>query len=226
MKNEVLLHRQFRVEGEGLRHVADAPTRTDITRIDFMAQQPCLALRGRQQAGEHFHGRGFAAAVGAKEPEDLAAPDAQIHPLHGSEVAETHGQPPCFDGGHILLGGGEAGNHHRLVETPFFLRQQGDEGGIQGIRRGACAQFGGSAGGQHLARIHGHQPVEAICLLHVSRRHNHAHPRPFPADAVHEAPELAAREWINPCGRFVENEQVRVVDERAADAQLLFHAAG
>ncbi len=41
-----------------------------------------------------------------------------------------------------------------------------------------------------------------------------------------ELPELPARERIHAGGRLVEDQQIRVVDQRAAEAQLLLHAAG
>jgi hypothetical protein len=42
-------------------------------RIDRLTEQPGLPLAGGQQAGEHLHRRGLAAAVGAEKAEDLAA---------------------------------------------------------------------------------------------------------------------------------------------------------
>jgi hypothetical protein len=48
---------------------------------------------------------------------------------------------------------------------------------------------------------------------------------PALADAVDELPELAPRERIHAGGRLVEHQQLRVVDQRAAEAQLLLHAA-
>src|SRR5215831_3600893 len=46
------------------------------------------------------------------------------------------------------------------------------------------------------------------------------------ANSVDQVPELAARQWVNASGGLVENEQVRIVDQRAAKAELLLHAAG
>ena len=57
-----------------------------------------LPLAGRQQAGQHLHGRGLAAAVGAEEAEDLAALDAEAHVVDGDEIAEAHRQIPRLDG--------------------------------------------------------------------------------------------------------------------------------
>ena len=77
-----------------------------------------------------------------------------------------------------------------------------------------------------LAGVHRHQPVEAGGLLHVGGRHQDAHARPVGPDAVDQLPELAARQRIDAGGRLVEDQQVRVVDQSAAQAELLLHAAG
>src|SRR6185312_16437244 len=55
---------------------------------------------------------------------------------------------------------------------------------------------------------------------------DHAHLRAARADRVDEVPELAARERVDAGRRLVEDEQIRIVDEGAAQAQLLLHAAG
>jgi hypothetical protein len=44
---------------------------------------------GRQQPGEHLHGRRLAAAVGAEKAEDLAALDAEADVVDGGEFAEA-----------------------------------------------------------------------------------------------------------------------------------------
>ena len=89
-----------------------------------------------------------------------------------------------------------------------------------------CSSSRRRAGGQHAARVHRDQPVEARGLLHVGGGHQHAHAGPVGADAVDQLPELAARQRIDAGGRLVEDQQVRVVDQRAAQAELLLHAAG
>ncbi len=45
------------------------------------------------------------------------------------------------------------------------------------------------------------------------------------ADVVDERPELPARERIHARRRFVQHQQIRVVNQRAAEAHLLLHAA-
>src|SRR5206468_8862955 len=79
---------------------------------------------------------------------------------------------------------------------------------------------------EDLARVHDHEPVEALGLVHVRGRTQHAHGRPALADAVDQVPELPPGERIDARRRLIEDQQVRIVDERAAEAELLLHAAG
>ena len=114
-----------------------------------------------------------------------------------------------------------------LGMAAFFLGgQQGDEGGLQVLRAGLRQQRGGGAGGQHLACVHGHQPVEALGFVHVGGGDQHAHAGAGGADAGDQVPELGAGQRIDAGGRLVQDEQVGVVDQGAAQAQLLLHAAG
>ena len=82
------------------------------------------------------------------------------------------------------------------------------------------------SGRQHPPGVHRDQPVEAGRLLHVSGRHEYAHAGPLGSDALDQLPELPARQRIDAGRRLVEDEQVRVVDQRAAQAEFLLHAAG
>ena len=65
VKIEVLPDGQLDIEGKRLRHVADTVSRTHVPCIEGLSEQEGLAFARRQQAGQHFHGRGLAAAVGA-----------------------------------------------------------------------------------------------------------------------------------------------------------------
>jgi hypothetical protein len=80
-----------------------------------------------------------------------------------------------------------------------------------------------TAGGQHLAVTHGCQPIEALGFFQVGACHQHAHHWPTRSDARDQGPELTARQWVNTGGRLIENQQIRIVNQRAAQAQLLFH---
>ncbi len=86
-------------------------------------------------------------------------------------------------------------------------------------------QFRRRAAGDHLARVHRGEPIEPLRLFHVGGRNDDAHAWSPRADAVDQLPELAARQRVDAGGRLVEDQQVRIVDQRAAQRQLLLHAA-
>ena len=88
MQLEVLPDGQLGVERQRLRPVADAPARIDVAGIERLAEQQCLPLARRQEACQHLHGRGLAAAIRADETENLAAFNGEAHPIDGSEVTE------------------------------------------------------------------------------------------------------------------------------------------
>jgi hypothetical protein len=73
--------------------------------------------------------------------------------------------------------------------------------------------------------VHSHDPVPALRLVHVGGGDHHAHRRPLGADVIDEGPELAARERIDYGRRLVEDQEVRVVDQGAAQSDLLLHSA-
>ncbi|MNZ46506.1 hypothetical protein D3C78_641890 [compost metagenome] len=221
---EVLQYGQLAVQRERLRHVANPPARLHVLRIHRLAEQRAGSLAGRQQAGEHLHGGGLAAAVGAEEAEDLPALDAETDVIDRNEIAEAAGQVVGLDGDAVGLLAWR--NPQLMVAMALALRQQGDEGGFQRRLAGAFAQLGGRAGGQHPALVHRHQPVEALGLLHVGGRHQHAHAPVLGADALDQLPELVARQRVDAGGRLVEDQQVGIVDQRAAQPELLLHAAG
>ena len=127
----------------------------------------------------------------------------------------------------VSSGRGDARTHdHFLVQGALGLGHHGDEGIVEiGLAR-FREQLLQRTGGDDLAVVHRHQPVEALRFVHIGGGDNDAHLRPARADRVDEVPELAAREGIDAGGRLVEDEKVRVVDEGAAEAQLLLHAAG
>jgi hypothetical protein len=224
VQHQVLPYRQLAIQGKGLGHVANPLARGHVARVDRLAEQQGLAGAGRQQAGEHLHGGALAAAVGAEEAEDLAAADAERHRVDRDEVAEAHGQALGLDGD--LAAVCQRRYHHLFVPTPAFFRQQGDKGLLQAGAAGAPQQLGRAAFGQHAAGIQRHQVVEAFGLLHVGGGHQHAHLRTLGADAGDQLPELVARQRVDAGGRFVEDQQVGVVDQRAAQPQFLLHAAG
>ena len=212
VQDQVLPHRQLGIEREGLRHVADLAADGDVVGIDRLAEQPGLPLGGRQQAAQHLHRRRFAAAVGAEEAVDLPPLDPEVDVIDRGETAEPLGQAVRLDD-HLVLARRARRDHHLLVAAALLLRQEGDEGRVQVPGPGARQQLRRRAGGEHVAGVHRHQPVEAGGLLHVGGRHQDAHARPVGPDAIDQLPELAARQRIDAGGRLVEDQQVRVVDQ-------------
>ena len=104
--------------------------------------------------------------------------------------------------------------------------KQGDKRLFQRLTRRVRFKLIGAAGRQNFPRVHGHQPVKALRLLHVSGGDQDAHLRLTLADAVDQIPKLRPREGIDAGGGFIEDQQLRVVNERAAQAELLLHPPG
>ena len=206
------------------------PTRRRVSMsppLTALAEQPGLALGRRQQAGQHLHGRGLAAAVRAEEAEDLAALDAEVDMVDGDEVAEPLGQAwPRWPAS-------PSSRRARRDDAPARWPRALSSGSSamkafsSVARAGARLQLARACRSPStLAGVHRHQPVEALGLVHVGGRDHHAHAGPARADAVDQLPELAARQRIDAGRRLVEDQQIRVVDQRAAEAELLLHAAG
>ncbi len=192
-----------------------------------MPEEPGLARARREEPSEHLHGRGLAAAVGAQEAEDLAAPDAKAHPIDRHEIPEAHGEIARLDRDvGVVCAGRQRRDHQVAVSCAFFGRQERDERRFQIGRRGTREELVRRAGREDAPRVHRNQRVEALRLVHVGGRDDHAHPDPFGANPRDQVPELAARERIDTRRRFVEDEQIRIVDQRAAQAELLLHAPG
>ena len=88
--------------------------------------------------------------------------------------------------------------------------------------------LGGRAGRQHLAGVHRDQQIETLGLFHIGGGDDHAHGLAATrcAHPLHQLPELPARQRIDAGGRLVEDQQVGIVDQRAAQPEFLPHAAG
>ena len=225
VQREVGPHRQLLIEREALRHVADLQPRCDVLRLDRSAEQLGLAFAGGQQAGQHLHGRGLAGAVRAEEAEDLAALDAEARMIDRDEIAEPPRQSFGDDGRRaVMLHAGR--DRERRRQRPIAAMPQGDIGSIEmrGTRRGD--DLPGAARRQHATLVDRDQLVEAFRLFHIGGRYQHGHGRPIGADLRDQLPELAARERIDACRRLVEDQQIGIVHQRAAETELLLHAAG
>jgi hypothetical protein len=94
---EVLEDRQFLVQRESLRQIADLRARVfDLARhLESGDDDP--ARRGRERAAEQAHGGGFPGAVRADQCVDLAPADAQREAVDGPEVVEHLHHVKRFD---------------------------------------------------------------------------------------------------------------------------------
>ena len=92
------------------------------------------AAGGQQQAQQHAHGGGLAAAVRAQVAHHLAALDRERDLIDGGEVAELLDQVVDFDGG--LGHSATAGSLLRHSARAGIRLEQGDEHVFQGGRRG------------------------------------------------------------------------------------------
>jgi hypothetical protein len=73
------------------------------------------------------------------------------------------------------------------------LRKQGDKRILDRGGSRLILQRRGRSAGEDASVVHRNQPVEALGLLHVGRRDDHAHARPAAgAQPVDQIPELAA----------------------------------
>ena len=209
---EVPPDRELAVEREGLRHIADPPPRLHVFASDLPTEQHGLALGRRQKAGQHLHGRGLAAAVRAEKAEDLALLDAKTYVIDRDELIETLGEPIGFDRRRpgLLLA---RRNLNRLVALALLLGQKRDERRLEVFHAGALLDLGRRARRDHVAAVHGREPGVLVGFLHIGGRDHHAHLRPPSADAVDQLPELPPRQRIDPGRRFVEDQEIGIVDQ-------------
>ncbi len=94
---QVLLHGQVAVEGELLRHIAEALTRLAGADFKIHIQHQRLTGGRHQQAAHHLKGGGFARAVRAEQAKDLAALDGKIDLVGGGEIAKLFGERSRFN---------------------------------------------------------------------------------------------------------------------------------
>ena len=141
------------------------------------------------------------------------------------KLVETLGEPIGFYRRRPLLMFARR-NLNRLVALALLLGQKRNERRLQVLHAGALLDLGRRAGCDHMPVVHRREPCVLVCFLHIRGRDHHAHLRPARTDAVDQLPELPPRQRIDPGRRFVEDKEIGIVNQRAAERQLLFHAAG
>ncbi len=278
-ERDVLFHREVAVEGEQLRHVADALLDLLGVGADVEPGHASVAGARREQAGEHLDGGRLAGAVGAEEAEDLALGDLEAHMVDGDEIAERAGEIADLDGvGHAASTGAAVsdtswmntssseGSRSAISWTamPAAARARLDPGPVaralgdgqvndvaeqrrRGARR-ACAgaprprgagrrrcsdtmrpasrrcSATGRVEGDDSPAVEERDPVAALRLVHVGRGDEHGDA--LGDHLVDDEPQVAPRDGVDAERRLVEEQDLRLVDEGAAEAELLLHAAG
>src|SRR5690606_37593324 len=96
-EREVLLDGEILVEAEALGHVAHVPLDEGGLGADVVAETLSPARIRRDETAQHADAGGLAAAVRAKEAEDLAPGNADGKAVDGERVAEALGEPVNLD---------------------------------------------------------------------------------------------------------------------------------
>src|SRR5262245_13367456 len=226
MKREVLPDGELVVEREGLGHVADIAAHLHVVLPHGTSKELRPSLASGQESRQHFHGRRLAATIGAKETKNFTDGYAEAHMIHGDEIAKTPGQALSLDRWDGVIAVWSRPEFHLLVLRAQLLRKECDKGRIE--RRLACLlqNLPELAAGDDLAVIYRHQPIEALRFVHIGGRYDHAHLRPPGPDRIDELPKLFTRKRIDAGGRLIEDKQVGIVNQRAAETELLLHSAG
>lgn len=97
----------------------------------MLPEQFCGALACRQQAGQHFHRRRFAAAVRAQESEDFTPGNAETDRVDGDEVIEPFRQTFRLDGDVEVHLCGQWRDLDRPVVLAAAVRKQRHEGRVE-----------------------------------------------------------------------------------------------
>ena len=222
MQFQVLHDRQLGIEGKGLRHISDAVAQVDVAGVNRLPKKKRVPRGRGQQTSEHFHGRGFAAAIRADEAENFAARDGEGDVVYSSKIAEFAGKPLRDNSGRTGLR-----LSRRYFNCPVTGAQRfgekADERIFDVIRPGLRLDRRRRARGKHLSVIHGNEPVEEFGLFHIGGRHQNAHSRlahPHPPDQL---PELPPGQGIDARCWFVKDQKLGIVDQGAAESKLLAH---
>ncbi len=107
----------------------------------------------------------------------------------------------------------------------LFRWEEGDEGIVERALFARSKNLLWRTVRDDLAVVHRGEPIEPARFVHVGGRDDHAHHWPARPDRIDQLPELPARKRIDAGGRLVENKEIRIVHQRAAEADFLLHAA-
>ncbi len=149
---------------------------------------------------------------------------AKLTLFDGGEVAKAQGQVVGFDGD-IGVGACARRDDQRLVVVGAVALEVG-EGLVQFAAGRHCRQFAAQAVGDQFAAVEHQAMFELLGLFHVGRGHQQRQLRALAAYGFDQLPEAPTGQRVDPGGGLVEDQQVRVVDQRAAQAEFLLHPAG
>src|SRR5262249_22201987 len=145
--------------------------------------------------------------------------------VNSDEIAEPAGKPIRLDCRRLVIAFGAWPYNDFLMLAALFRRKQCYEGVVErGLVRSGEDLFW-RAMRDDLAVVHCGKPVEPARLVHIGRRHDHAHEQATRANRIDELPKPPTRERIDARGGLVENKEVRIMHQRAAEANLLLHTA-
>ena len=145
--------------------------------------------------------------------------------VDGDEVAEPAGKPFRLDGGRLVLGLGAWTHDDVLVHAPLFRWEESDEGIVERALFCPVENFPWRTVRDDLAVVHCGEPIEPARFVHVGGRNDHAHLWTTRPDRIDQLPELPARKRIDARSRLIENKEIRIVHQRATEADFLLHAA-
>ena len=87
----------FAISGGAFRQIADFGLRPERVTADVVAADARRAAVGRQKAGHHLHGGGFARPIGPQETQNLALPDNKGQAGHCRDRVKTLGEVFNFE---------------------------------------------------------------------------------------------------------------------------------
>ncbi|MNE15590.1 hypothetical protein D3C80_1085060 [compost metagenome] len=114
---------------------------------------------------------------------------------------------------------------HQWLLAVLAVALEVGKGVIELVAGGGCGQFFAQARGNQPATIKHQAVFKLFGFFHVGRGHQQGQLRSLLAYLFDQLPEAPARQRVDAGGGFVENQQVRFVDQRTAQPELLLHAA-
>ena len=108
--------------------------------VGRLPEQQGLAFRCRQQPGQHLHGRGLAATIGAEKAKDFSALDGEVHAIDGSKVAEPAGEI-ARDDDRFRVEDRTWRNMQRFVSGPLLRGECRNEGILDASARRTSASI-------------------------------------------------------------------------------------